>query len=82
MIYTLYAIRDKFQGFMSPQPDQSDESAKRNFAFAINNNPGIMGFAPADFDLFAVGSFDSQSGKVTEIVQQFICNGQEVFNEK
>lgn len=83
MIYPVFSIRDKYTSFMSPTVDQSKEAAKRNFAYAINNNPGIMNFTPSDFDLYQIGVFDSESGKIapTEPIE-FICNGVEVFNEK
>lgn len=83
MVYAIYSIRDKYTGFMSPMVDQSDDAAKRNFAYAINNNPGVMNFSPADFDLYKIGTFDSMKGIIDSIgVAEFICNGSEVFNEK
>lgn len=82
MKYDVYSIRDKYTGFMSPMLDQSDDAAKRNFAYAVNNNPGVMNYSPADFDLYKVGSFDTKSGDIKGCVIEFICNGMEVFNEK
>lgn len=83
MIYPVMSIRDKYTTFMAPTIDQTVESAKRNFAFAINNNPGIMQFAPSDYDLYQIGSFDSVTAELTPCEPiQFICNGVEVFNEK
>lgn len=83
MNYKVFAIRDKYTSFMSPAVDTSVESAKRNFGYAINNNPGVMNFAPADYDLYQIGNYDSESGVIDAIVPiQFICNGLEVFNEK
>lgn len=82
MIYYLYAIRDKYRGFMQPAMDVDDNAAKREFSFAINNNPGIMNFNPADFDFYKIGEFDNASGEVKSIVPEFICNGVNVFNEK
>lgn len=82
MIYGLYAIRDKYTTFLSPALDQTNESAKRNFGFAVNNNKEIS-YAAADYDFYKVGEFDSISGKVTPADPiEFICNGVEVFNEK
>lgn len=83
MIYPIISIRDKYTTFMAPTVDQTVESAKRNFAFAINNNPGLMNFSPSDYDLYQIGNFDSVSGVVEACEPiQFICNGNEVFNEK
>lgn len=81
MLYPVFSIRDKYTTFMSPTVDQSVESAKRGFAYAINNNPGVMNFAPADYDLYQIGTFDSESGELKPLkANKFICNGVEVFN--
>lgn len=83
MIYPMFAIRDKYTCFMNPTVDQSVESAKRGFSYAINNNPGLMNFAPSDYDLYQIGEFDSESGVIKPLKAiKFICNGVEVFNEK
>lgn len=82
MVYKLFAIRDKYTGFMAPAPDQSVDSAKRNFAYAVNNNPGVMNYAPADYDLYQIGKFDTESGEIESMLPEFVCNGREVFNEK
>lgn len=83
MKYKVFSIRDKYTSFMSPAVDINEESAKRNFAYAINNNPGVMNFAPEDHDLYEIGTYDSESGLIEPVVPiKFICNGMEVFNEK
>lgn len=83
MIYPIFSIRDKYTSFMQPTIDQTKESAKRNFAYAINNNPGVMNFSPSDYDLYQIGFFDSESGVINPCVPvEFVCNGVEVFNEK
>lgn len=83
MEYSVYSIRDKLQGFMSPALDVNDMAAKRNFAYAINNNPGIMNFQPSDYDFYRVGIFDSQSGELRPVAPiEYICNGVDVIYEK
>lgn len=83
MNYKIFAIRDKYTSFMSPAVDINEEAAKRNFAYAINNNPGVMNFAPSDYDLYQIGTYDSESGVIDALVPiKFVCNGMEVFNEK
>ena len=47
-----------------PQCDQNESTAVRGFAFAINNGDGIMNYSPSDFELYEVGKFDSESGKL------------------
>lgn len=83
MKMNVYAIRDCHVGFMSPQLDNNDETAKRNFAFAVNNNPGIIGYRPADFDLYKIGVFDSDSALLDPVVPiVFIVNGASVIGEE
>lgn len=62
MKYGLYSVRDQKVGFMPPLTDQSEQSAIRGFAFAINNPENIMNFSPKDFDLYRVGEFDADKG--------------------
>lgn len=83
MIYKVFAIRDKYTGFMSPAPDMTEESAKRQFAYTVNNNPGIMNFSPRDYDLYQIGEYDTTNGQITPLVPiKFICNGGELLNEE
>lgn len=42
-----------------------------------------MNFSPSDYDFYRVGTFDSKTGELRPVVPiDFICNGNEVFNEK
>lgn len=65
MIYPIFSMRDKHTGFSVPTFDVNDQSAIRNFSHALVNAGGILSFAPADFDLYRLGSFDSDSGLLT-----------------
>lgn len=83
MITNVYCIRDIHTGFMSPQCDMNDESAKRNFAMAVNSNPGVLGFRPADFDLYYVGQFDTEKGSLMPVNPvEFIVNGASVYGDQ
>lgn len=83
MLYSIYSFRDKYTQFAHPAIDENDMAAKRNFAYMVNNNPGVMNFEPSDFDFYRIGTFDSKTGEIRPVSPiEFICNGQEVFNEK
>lgn len=85
MKYGIYVVRDAKSEFMSPTYDLNDESAIRNFAYAINNSGSIMGFAPSDFDLYKIGYFDAQKGLFDlsdHPVPEFIVSGASVFGVK
>lgn len=75
-----YSIRDVKAGFMDLQPDVNDDTAKRNFAYAVNNVETIA-FAPNDFDLYFVGEFDTNSGLFfPENIPVLVASGGEVFD--
>lgn len=81
MIYPVYAVRDIHVGFNAPMTDVNDNVAKRNFAYAINNESnGVMNFAPKDYDLYQVGTFDTLNGSLEPLaVPKLICTGTSVF---
>lgn len=67
MIYPMYSIRDVKTTFFPPQVAQNEEEAKRNFSMMVNNPQGVMGFSPKDFDLYFVGTFDTEKGVMVAI---------------
>lgn len=81
MKLSVYAIRDNKVGFMQPFVDSNDASAMRGFGFAVNGQ-GVMSYSPADYDLFRVGSFDTDTGKLEEELPVNICSGISVIGEK
>lgn len=76
MTYNVYAIKDNKAGFLSPLVDANDDTAKRNFEHAIAN-PDSMYFTHAnDFDLYKLGTFDTDSGLIVSFVSpEFIISG-------
>lgn len=84
MIYPMFAVRDVNVGFNAPMTDVNENTAKRNFTFAINDpNNGVMHFAPKDYDLYKIGTFDTESGLLLpEPVPVLICSGVSVFGSE
>ena len=81
MVNKLYSIRDHKSGFYPPVVDTNDDTAKRNFSFAMNNNENYA-FAPADYDLYYVGSFDSETGLITcDHIPTLVASGVNVYAE-
>lgn len=82
MKYPIYSYRDVKSGFGSPIVDQSDVTAIRGFSYAINGNNGIMNFSPADFDLYKIGMYDTDTGVIiSENVPVLIVNGSSVVGD-
>lgn len=79
-----YSIRDKLAGFGYPTVDLNDQTARRNFAVAVNNpQVNSMSFAPGDYDLYKVGFFDTETGQILSLesgVPEFVVSGTSVFN--
>lgn len=83
MKVNMYAIRDCYTGFMTPQVDSNNETAKRNFAMAVNNNPGVLGFRPGDYDLYMIGTYDTENGFLEPLNPiEFIVNGANVYGDQ
>lgn len=87
MINQVFAIRDKHAGFGTPFVDTNEYTAKRGFAMAINNNnsSSIMAFAPSDYDLYLVGTWNTENAKFTPCdnnLPVLICNGASLVTEK
>lgn len=79
MIYGVYCIRDVQAGYMSPTVDINDNTAKRNFVHAIKATNGIMNSHPHDFELYKIGEFDSESGRVISLTDnRSLMSGSEV----
>lgn len=75
MVKNLYSIRDVKSTFMPPFIDDNDEVAQRNFAFAISNRPDVIAYAPSDFSLMRIGTFDTESGALVPCLPVFVCDG-------
>ena len=80
MKYPLYAIRDlKANGFSQPVLYVNENVAKRDFDYRLHNDQS-MGFSPNDYDLYHVGYFDSDSGKLEAIeLPEMIVNGGQLY---
>lgn len=80
MIYGIYSMRDKHTGFVSPTFDLNDQTAARNFSMALTKSDGILGFAPSDFDLYCLGSWDTDTGIITPAqLPSLVLSGSQAF---
>lgn len=80
MKYGLYSIRDVNVGWNQPFCEVNDAVAKRGFAYSVNNND-LLGFRPQDFDLYKLGTFDPETGIVTDEIPVLVCHGTEVVQK-
>lgn len=84
MKLNLYAIRDnKGNKFSMIDAQDSDATAMRGFAYAVNSGNEIMSFSPADFDLYKIGEYDYQNGKITPLeIPEVLVNGASLVGVK
>lgn len=60
MVYGVYAVRDRLNGFGTMICDHNDNSAARSFRHAMQQE----GSFPLDYDLYKIGSYDCDTGKM------------------
>lgn len=77
----LYAFRDKYNGFGGIQMYTNEPTAIRDFSKHINNAPDMV-FAPADYDLYKIGKYDTETAEITPMLPQMIIAGASVFGKK
>lgn len=68
----VYCIRDIKAGWLTPNVDQNDATASRNFVHAMKNVNSILYTHPKDFDLFKIGEFDTETGILYGLVEHVL----------
>lgn len=64
MIVNVYSMRDAKVGYLSPTFELNDAIAIRNFKFALSDSKTVIGANVGDFDLYRIGSFDTDTGRI------------------
>ena len=79
MTYPMYSYRDvKSNGFTPPMVCVNEAVAKRDFDYRLHNDAS-MGFAASDYEMYMVGSFDPETGKVEGCLPEFVIGGAELL---
>lgn len=65
MIYGMYSVKDLKTGFLPVTTDMNDLSAMRNFEHACMNTDSLFFTHASDYQLFKVGTFDTETGEIT-----------------
>lgn len=73
MLYNVYSVYDVKTGYNTPFTDVNDDSAARGFGYAFKNGNNIYNYAPEDFRLYRIGTYDSDTGVLNACVPQFVC---------
>lgn len=79
MIVNVYSVKDHLYKFGDPVLVPSDDLAVRYFSRLVNGDKvsNDLAFKPSDFDLFKIGTFDTDSAKFKQIWPvEFVVNGE------
>lgn len=74
----VYAVKDiKSQLFNNPFIQKSDGVAIRSFATACEDTNTDLNKYPSDFSLYHIGTYDPESGKITQEDIKQVANASE-----
>lgn len=81
MVISVYCVRDSLLGFGMPILRDNDSVASRAFDYDLNvpNNP--MASHPDDFQLYRIGSFDTDTGIITSESPVFIASASDFIRK-
>uniref|UniRef100_A0AAU8AZM5 Nonstructural protein n=1 Tax=Dulem virus 171 TaxID=3145648 RepID=A0AAU8AZM5_9VIRU len=79
MKYPVFAIRDSKVGFLSPTIDENAFTATRNFEHAVMNPQSVMNSHPADYSLYEIGQFDTETGELIPSMAKHIASASDVL---
>lgn len=68
MIISIYSINDALNGFANPTLQNNDAAAMRSFAEVFKDV-----YSPADYSLWKIGKFDTETGELIPDVPSVIC---------
>lgn len=75
----VYCLKDTKAGFLSPTLSDSDATAIRSFSLLVNDKrETLVAQCPEDFELYALGSFDSNTGILHSSEPRFVARGADV----
>ena len=79
MKFPVMCMRDQLTGFMNPFVCTNEAVAQRDFKILINDKDQKMYFNPTHFDLYQIGEFDTETGKLDPCEPTVVCSGLSVF---
>lgn len=75
MTKLVVSMRDAKVGFTDVALEHSYDTAIRNFSYALNSKDSLLYTNAADFDLWQVGEFDSDTGTIVPTIpMKLICS--------
>lgn len=78
----LYSIKDSLVGFGYPFVQVSDPVAVRSFAALVSDERSDLFKKPSDYDLYRVGSFDTDTGSTIPTEPVFVVRAADCVPRK
>lgn len=82
MKYGVYACKDELVGYDRPLIFDNDNVAIRNFGTALEDPDAYFSKFPADFSLWRIANYDSDTGVLTPESPQKICDALQFMKRK
>lgn len=79
MKYPVLCMRDQLTGFMNPFVVANPAVGKRDFEILINDKDQKMYYNPSHFDLYEIGEFDTETGKIEPKEPEIVITGASVI---
>lgn len=75
-------MRDQLTGFMNPFVSTNESVAERDFKIIINDDKQSLHYNPQHFDLYRLGSFDTDTGVIDPCEPTIMVTGLSVMETK
>lgn len=78
----LYAVKDVKVGFTTPFEARNKGEAMRMFEAALNSPQSTLSKHPRDMELYKVGNYNQENGKMETNEVEYIASGKDFVKEK
>lgn len=82
MVFGIYAIKDVYTGYLNPTFEGNDSVARRNFEHAVCRADSLLYSHPNDYDLYRIGTFDSETGVIISCVPELIVGASSIVSKE
>lgn len=75
-------MRDQLTGFMNPFVSTNESVAERDFKIIVNDDKQSLHYNPQHFDLYHLGTFDTDTGIIVPCEPTIMVTGLSVMETK
>lgn len=81
MILPICCMRDQLTGFMNPFCTTNESVAERDFKILINDDKQSLHYNPQHFDLYKIGTFNTETGEIIPSPAEILVTGLSVLEK-